>query len=745
MGTHIFYGCTSLETVHLPNIRQNIMQYMFYNCVSLKNINLPDTLTCIQNYAFYNCDSLTEVIIPKNVTEIRTYAFYDCDNLVKATIPDSVTTMGTYAFSHCDNLESVTLGLGLTTIPSYAFANDGKLNHVVIPYRVSAIKDKAFNACTSLTDVTIPRSVASIGSEVFSYPGNMTIYGIKGTYGETYANNNGIRFVNREIHATEVKLNVNSLEMNKGDSKCLVLTVTPAGFTDEVSWKSTNTSVVTVADDGTVRGVGAGTAAVKVTVGNVSASCNVIIRQPVTSISLSSTSKTMEAGETVRITATAYPSTANNRAVSWSSSNPSVAVVSNDGVVTALKKGSATITAKAQDGSNVSRSCNITVASNVYQVSDVSMLQSGHPYENHCKDKWVYTCSGAEKLNIAFSGNTAVEQSFDYIYIYDKSGNQIGRYTGTELAGRTITVNGDSFTISLQSDGSGTAYGFKVDSVTTNDAGKNPDNTDVSNPDEEKPDTSIPNGPDTWIGKTGTEGFVYRLYNVAMSREADESGFSDWNGKLQRRERSAAEVAQGFIFSVEFKNHEYNDIQYVKILYRTMFGREADEGGLNDWLSKLENGMSREYVYRGFAESQEFSNLCNSYGVVRGTVTLSAYRDKNAGATGFIARLYTKMLGRSYDAEGLEYWCRKYLTGENTIEDVATVGFLHSAELENQNLSNEEFVKRMYQTFLNREPDPAGLADWVGRLNSGNISRDGLVYGFTNSVEFGKIKASYGL
>ncbi len=261
----------------------------------------------------------------------------------------------------------------------------------------------------------------------------------------------------------------------------------------------------------------------------------------------------------------------------------------------------------------------------------------------------------------------------------------------------------------------------------------------------EPDENDVPEGPATWVGKTGTEGFVYRLYNVAMSREADEGGFNDWNGKLQRKERSAAEVAQGFIFSEEFKNHEYNDIQYVKILYRTMFGREADEGGLNDWLSKLENGVSREYVFRGFAESLEFSNLCNSYGVVRGSITLSAYRDKNVGATGFIARLYTKMLGRSYDAEGLEYWCRKYLTGENTIEEVATVGFLHSTELANQNLSNEEFVKRMYQTFLNREPDPAGLEDWIGRLNSGNISRDGLVYGFTNSIEFGKIKASYGL
>lgn len=258
-------------------------------------------------------------------------------------------------------------------------------------------------------------------------------------------------------------------------------------------------------------------------------------------------------------------------------------------------------------------------------------------------------------------------------------------------------------------------------------------------------ENEIPEGPKTWEGKAGTEGFVYRLYNVALCREVDEAGFNDWNNKLKSRRKTAAEVAKGFIFSQEFKNFNYNNVQYVKMLYRTMFGREADEGGLNGWVSDLENGMSREYVFRGFAESMEFSNLCQGYGVERGTVTLSAYRDKNVGATGFIARLYTKMLGRAYDDDGLEYWCRKYLTGEKSIEEVATVGFLHSQELTNQNLSDTEFVTRMYRTFLNREPDEAGLADWVNRLKTGRETRDSLVYGFTLSKEFGNIKASYGL
>lgn len=251
-------------------------------------------------------------------------------------------------------------------------------------------------------------------------------------------------------------------------------------------------------------------------------------------------------------------------------------------------------------------------------------------------------------------------------------------------------------------------------------------------------------GPDTWKGKTGTEGFVLRLYNLAMGREADSSGFADWTGRLDTKKSSAAEVARGFFFSKEFENAAYTDAQYVKLLYRTMLGREADKAGLDGWLKLLEEGVSREYIFRGFAESGEFTNLCADYGVERGGVTLAQERDKDPAATGFIARLYTKMLGRKFDQGGLNDWCGRYASGE-TIEKIATVGFLHSQELKEQNLSDGEFVTRMYQTFLNREPDEEGYNYWLGRLKSGETTRDDLVYGFTRSKEFEGLKEYYGV
>lgn len=256
---------------------------------------------------------------------------------------------------------------------------------------------------------------------------------------------------------------------------------------------------------------------------------------------------------------------------------------------------------------------------------------------------------------------------------------------------------------------------------------------------------TIPTGPDTWQDKSGVEGFVYRLYNVALTRDAEDAGLADWTNRLNTKTESAAEVARGIFFREEFLNKNYTNEQFVEFLYRTMFGRDSDEAGRQYWLDCLENGASREYVYQGFAESQEFTGLCDGFGVERGSVSLGQYRDKNIDATGFVARLYTQMLGRSFDDDGIEYWCKAYLTGEKSIEDIAADGFLHSEELKSQNLDNKEFVTRMYETFLNREPDEAGLNDWIGRLERGEETRDSLVYGFTNSQEFGGLKAEYHL
>ena len=463
---HAFKNCTALKTINWSKSITDIQSYAFENCDALTKPDIPNTVTNIGEGAFYECGGFTDIAVPNSVKSLGSRAFENCDALAKVSISDSVTSMGEKAFYDCDALTDVKLGTGITQIPTSCFEHCDALPSVVLPYRVSKVGDNAFKNCVALTEITIPRATTSISTSAFSYPAKMTVYGISGTYAETFANQQGMKFVNKAVKATNVVLDKTELTLNKGMKYSLTMTVTPATFTDEVSWKSTNVDVAAIAEDGTVTAKGAGQATIKVTVGDVSATCKVNVVQPVTSIYLNKTALEMTALDTYQLQASVYPSEANNKEVSWESSDEKVATVDENGLVQAKEKGTAVITAKAKDGSEVSRSCKVTVKNTAYVVTDISKLESTHNYENNCSDFWVYTKAGASALNITFNSKTALEEDFDYLYIFDKENKQVGKYTGTQLAGQTITILGDTVKIQLVSDDAGNAWGFKVDAIT---------------------------------------------------------------------------------------------------------------------------------------------------------------------------------------------------------------------------------------------------------------------------------------
>ena len=157
---------------------------------------------------------------------------------------------------------------------------------------------------------------------------------------------------------TSVTLNKTSASLKAGETVTLTATVNPSDATDKtVTWTTSDQTVATVSN-GVVTAKKVGTATITAKAGSKTATCQItVVPTEVTSVTLDKTTASLKAGETVTLTTTVNPSDATDKTVTWSTSDQTIATVSN-GVVTAKKVGTATITAKAGDKT---ATCQITV------------------------------------------------------------------------------------------------------------------------------------------------------------------------------------------------------------------------------------------------------------------------------------------------------------------------------------------------------------------------------------------------
>jgi hypothetical protein len=241
--------------------------------------------------------------------------------------------------------------------------------------------------------------------------------------------------------------------------------------------------------------------------------------------------------------------------------------------------------------------------------------------------------------------------------------------------------------------------------------------------------------------KSAVEAFVTRFYQLCLDRNPDSNGLDDWVTSLLDGTQTGSDVADGFVFSNEFIAKNLSNEDFLRVLYKAFFNRNADNNGWNLWLSALTSGSSRKEVLDGFIFADEFAALCDQFGI-------DAYEDNTSKSQreqieAFVTRFYQLCLDRNPDPAGLAAWVDSLLNGSNTGADVAD-GFINSTEFIAKGSTNTEFLEILYEAFFDRKPDSTGWDIWFTALEEGRHPKE-VLDGFIYSNEFSELCQLFGI
>lgn len=732
MGSHVFMFCDKLESIKLNNSPECIGDFMFAYCSSLKSISIPDSVKTINDFAFFTCSSLESVKCGKSLTTIKYRAFDDCvalkniefnsklesieywsflscKSLEKLVIPASDIVIGNYPFQGCLGLKSIKIEGDIEKCGRYAFGYTGleefeitgsigllgecafcglpDLKSIKFGGNIDKIDYDAFAGCISLEELILPKSITSIDSAAFGGCINLKYIELGGPLdlrsGSTFAGCYSLK----KVVFTDGLTRIGNGTFANCDS--LEEIVVPDSLEEiEVSafYGSYDSDVLTFIMTCSCQNKAAFDYSVN-EYASAKANLNLI----------------HEFGKP-----TIVPSTCSTEGYE----------------IAVCQCGAVDKTTYSKDSNNHE---NIVVDKAVAPVINHSGLTEG----SHCEA--CKTVIVAQEVIPALTPTPTATPV--------PTANPTVEVTPTEEVKPTATptpvVTTEPTTAPVVTPTE------EVTPVPTNKPTEEPAITPTATvaPSVTAEPTAEPTV--TPAEESGVAGFSERLYTTCLGRDSEAAGKDYWTKELKSG-KTGAEVARGFFFSDELIKQNLSDEEFITRLYKTFMDREPEAEGMKYWLEVIKDENGRAIVFDGFVNSQEWANICLKYGIRSGGLATPSFeKEASAEVKGFAERLYTTCLGRESEEAGLEYWAQELANLRKTGTEAA-LGFFFSDEFVGQNVSDKEFVTRLYKTFMNREPEKGGFDYWMDSLKNG-ASREQVFYGFATAPEFGDLCGDAGI
>lgn len=250
-----------------------------------------------------------------------------------------------------------------------------------------------------------------------------------------------------------------------------------------------------------------------------------------------------------------------------------------------------------------------------------------------------------------------------------------------------------------------------------------------------------------FVGKANAQTtyqyFVSNIYESILCREPDSGGLQYWSSMLETGKITGSELVKLFVTSPEFISKNLSNSEYVRILYRAILLREPDNGGQAWWEGQLNIGCTRNYVLASFVNSPEFNNTCDQYGIKAGSIVLTDPVDIRTDLIYYLNEIYKTSLNRNPNTDEIRSYvtqlANKKITGANLAESI-----LLCSEFENLNVSNDSYIKIIFNDFYNREPNSDELTSWIQKIQN-NYTRKRILSDLLLSQEFKNLMLRYGI